>query len=246
MAVVEKTVDLIGDEALCNILIEREIPEGFPTDLYDDTVKSLRMQSLYSIIGLISVTLDNVTSMSGECISSCRQLKRISLPKLTAISSSGIRDNPELEELECPKVTTISNYGLANNPKLRRVVLPQVKVIDQGAFYGSGAVTQAEFPRLETINSYGIAAMVLLEQIDLPSIKTIGADFMYANSQCTVVNIGPYITSINANAFKKTSEDLVINLAVAEGAVSGAPWGATGATINYNVPYSGTVPMPED
>ena len=69
---------------------------------------------------------------------------------------------------------------------------------------------------------------------------------MNSDSHCTVVNIGPYITSIATNAFAKTSDDLVINLAVAEGAVSGAPWGATGATINYNVPYSGTVPMPED
>lgn len=246
MAVVEKTVDLIGDDALCDIILSREVPEGFPTDLYDDTVKNIRMQALYYISGLISITFENVTSISGECISHCPDLKKIVMPKLGAIPSSGIRDNYELEEVEFPMVTSISNYGLSSNYKLKRAVFPQLRVADVGAFYGCGAVTHAEFPRLETINSYGIAALVLLEQIDLPSIKTIGSDFMYADSHCTVVNIGPNITSINASAFKKTSEDLVINLAVAEGVVSGAPWGATGATINYNVPYSGTVPMPED
>lgn len=43
--------------------------------------------------------------------------------------------------------------------------------------------------------------------------------------------------TIDASAFGDcTQNDLVINCAFAEGAVSGAPWGATNATINYNVP----------
>ena len=43
--------------------------------------------------------------------------------------------------------------------------------------------------------------------------------------------------TIDASAFGDcTQNDLVINCAFAEGAVAGAPWGATNATINYNVP----------
>ena len=43
--------------------------------------------------------------------------------------------------------------------------------------------------------------------------------------------------TIDASAFADcTQNDLVINCAFAEGAVSGAPWGAENATINYNAP----------
>ena len=46
-------------------------------------------------------------------------------------------------------------------------------------------------------------------------------------------------------AFQNAPEGLVINLPVAEGAISGAPWGATNAIINYDTPYAGTVPIPQ-
>ena len=42
---------------------------------------------------------------------------------------------------------------------------------------------------------------------------------------------------INAQAFVDcTQSNLVIDCGFAEGAVADAPWGATNATINYNVP----------
>lgn len=246
MAVVEKTVDLIGDAAMCDILISREVPEGYPTDIYDDTVKYLKMNALYGTKGLHLVHLAALNSIGTESITHCPDLVKVEAPLAGSIASSGIRDNPLLEEVDAPLVTSISSYAFSSDSKLKKAVFPKAVVLDQGAFYGCGAVIQAEFPRVETIGNYAIGSFVLLEQLDLPSVKTIGYDLVYADSHVTVVNIGPNITSINASAFRKTSEDLVINLAVAEGVVSGAPWGATGATINYNVPYSGTVPMPED
>lgn len=246
MAVVEKTVDLIGDEALCNIFLSREIPEGLPTDIYDDTVKYLKMHSIYGISRLTSLHLEALQSIGGESIGHNPDLERVEVPVATSISSSGIRDNPKLEEVIAPLVTSIGSYAFSTDTSLKKAIFPSVTYLDQGAFYGCGGVTEAQFPRLQTIGNYAIGNFVLLEQLDLPSVKTIGYDLIYSDSHVTVVNIGPNITSINASAFKKTSEDLVINLAVAEGVVPGAPWGATGATINYNVPYSGTVPMPED
>jgi hypothetical protein len=44
-------------------------------------------------------------------------------------------------------------------------------------------------------------------------------------------------TSIDSTAFKNCTNLTTINVPWAQGAVSGSPWGATGATINYN--YTG-------
>ena len=40
MAVVEKTIDIIGDEAFSNLIVSKTIPEGVPVDFYDDVVAS--------------------------------------------------------------------------------------------------------------------------------------------------------------------------------------------------------------
>jgi len=54
-----------------------------------------------------------------------------------------------------------------------------------------------------------------------------GLEYVYINNA----------QEINSAAFVNcTQSNLVIDCGFAEGAVSGAPWGATNATINYNVP----------
>ena len=73
----------------------------------------------------------------------------------------------------------------------------------------------------------------------------IGATILNGASSMEVLNIGPSITSIHANAFGGTPEGMIINLPVSEGAISGAPWGAPNAIINYDTPYAGTVPIPQ-
>ena len=42
MAVVEKTIDILGDETLSAFIIAREVPEGYPVDFYDEAVKTLK------------------------------------------------------------------------------------------------------------------------------------------------------------------------------------------------------------
>ena len=116
--------------------------------------------------------------------------------------------------------------------------------------YGSGVFSSC--PNLKTVNFQKMTNMgegcfsgnPTLEQIDLPSIKVIGSSAFYNCTGLKTVNIGPDIITIPANAFSGTSSDLVINLAVSEGAVANAPWGATNATINYDTPYAGEIPMP--
>ena len=90
-----------------------------------------------------------------------------------------------------------------------------------------------------------LSGCTALKQLDLPSAKTISATILNGATAMEVLNIGPGVTSINSNAFGGTPDGMIINLPIAEGAISGAPWGATNAIINYDTPYAGTVPIPE-
>ena len=244
MAVVEKTVDIIGDGGFCDILIERKVPEGYPTDIYDDTVQTLRNYALRGLADVTSITLTALTAFAQESISSCPNLVRIEVPNITTVAAHALRDNPLLEEVVMPNVVNIGNYAFTSCPSLKKICYPKLTTLGPGVFYACTNVEEIELPRLETIGEYAIASCIKVQQIDLPSIKSIGRDLLYADSQATVVNIGPNITTIHADAFRYKTDEFVINMAVPEGKVSGAPWGAVNATINYNVPYSGNVPMP--
>ena len=144
-----------------------------------------------------------------------------------------------------PLVMYLNSSCFAGCTALTKAIFSSVTIM-----YGSGVFSSC--PNLKTVNFQKMTNMgegcfsgnPTLEQIDLPSIKVIGSS---AFNNCTglkTVNIGPDIITIPANAFSGTSSDLVINLAVSEGAVANAPWGATNATINYDTPYAGDIPMP--
>lgn len=68
-------------------------------------------------------------------------------------------------------------------------------------------------------------------------ITSIGTATFGGIPELIDVVIPSSVTSIGDNAFVQCPDLTTINCGFAEGAVSGAPWGASGATINYN--YAG-------
>ena len=83
-----------------------------------------------------------------------------------------------------------------------------------------------------------LSSTTTLEKVVFPSTwADIKAGTCYGCTNLKEVHILCANPTIDESAFNGcTQNDLVINCAFAEGAVSGAPWGATNATINYNVP----------
>lgn len=74
-----------------------------------------------------------------------------------------------------------------------------------------------------------------LGTVEFPNATSIGVRAFGSCSALTSVNL-PNATSIGVSAFAGISPTAVINIGVAEGEISGAPWGAPeGVTINYGV-----------
>lgn len=88
---------------------------------------------------------------------------------------------------------------------------------------------------LKTINSYGFYRCRDLTLKELPpSIETIG-DYAFRECQSlTEITFGGTPETISHTAFYSCPNLATIRVPWAEGAVSGAPWGATNATITYN------------
>ena len=246
MAVVEQTIDIIGDDAFCAIILGRSIPGGMPVDIYDTDLRKLRNHALRNMSGLESVSFPNVTSVGSYAFAECPNLKRASLPLVTSLPERVFFSNSSLEELDLPKVTSIGQFCISGKA-LKRLELPSLTTTGNSGLilYSLPALEEVIVPRLATVGKTTFHTCTALKQMDLPSAVSLGSQFLSGCKALEVVNIGPNLKTIDSTAFQETPNGLVINLSIAEGEIAGAPWGAPNAIINYEVPYSGKVPMPE-
>jgi hypothetical protein len=65
-------------------------------------------------------------------------------------------------------------------------------------------------------------------------LTSIGNNAFYGCSKLNTITFEGTPTNIGSGAFGNCYNLAIINVPWAEGEVSGAPWGATKATINYN------------
>lgn len=88
---------------------------------------------------------------------------------------------------------------------------------------------------LTKIGAYGLYKLENLQGISIPAgVTEIGAYAMYGCSALTMVSFSGTPTTIATSAFSTCTNLAHIYVPWAENAVSGAPWGATKATIHYN------------
>ena len=107
--------------------------------------------------------------------------------------------------------TDLSNLiSRTNNTSL--TIPNSVTVIGANAFVGWAGLTSVTIPN---------------------GVTSIGTQAFQQCSGLTSVTIGTGVTSIGNNAFNKCSALTDIYIDKAEGSVSGAPWGATTATVHW-------------
>lgn len=160
---------------------------------------------------------------------------------LTKIGDSALQYCYLLQGITLPDaVTNIEKSAFAYCNKLSKVELPEsLTSIKSDAFSGCNSLRVLELPsQLESIGDRAFANGSLI-QIEFPaSLMTLGSNvFMNVRSLHTITFKGTP-TTISVNAFSgMNASPLTVNVPWAEGEVSGAPWGARNATINYN--YTG-------
>ena len=153
---------------------------------------------------------------------------------ITIIRDYAFYENKNLELTSLPEgITRIGKNAFNNCTNLALTSMPSVSSIGEYAFYYCSSLN------INTISASYIKERAFAYCYSLTEITINGETFISysAFSNCeslTKVTFNNSNVSISSGAFSSCPNLTNIYVPWAEGAVSGAPWGATNATIHYN------------
>lgn len=206
---------------------------------------------------------DTVTKIGRYALAGDTELTSASFTAVTEVAGSAFNGCNGLESVNMPEVVTISESGFAQCRKLRRVTMPKVKSLGMNAFSQCSALETFDMSSVESIGSECFYYCTNIKTLTFgDSIKSVGyGAFRYCSELKGSVTFGKNLVTIQGSAFYNTGVTEVhfknkptdlnsrafdgakirdIYVPWAEGEVSGAPWGATGATVHYNTPVEET------
>jgi hypothetical protein len=160
MAEFINTVDVLGDTAVMDSLIERTITE------FKD---------------------DKVTVLGNGALAMCKELKTVSIPNVTMIQSDAIRGGDSLETVYAPNMVTVGSGGLQDNIALQSICLPKATSILANALRQCYALEYVELPEVQEFGGYvfesdlALKAVVIRQVNTVPSITTTTFHYMYGS-----------------------------------------------------------------
>lgn len=199
-----------------------EIPDGTPSSLFADKISEVYEKGKSESSGSGGDT--TAAYDEGYEQGKADEAKRLLEARATGTEPSG----DIVIEAE-----TIAEGAFAYCKTITNVVLPNAISLGNTAFYQT-AITSITMPKVETI--YGSAFYMSRNMTDIvlpATLKSIGATaFGYTVLKTVTFEGTP--ESISTNAFTGSNQLIDIYVPWSEGAVAGAPWSATKATIHYN------------
>ena len=165
---------------------------------------------------LINAKMYGYTKIRGYLFYDCTNLVHVSLPEsLTSIGQYTFRRCTNLAFTSLPEgLTSIGGSAFEDCTSLALTSLPEgITSIGQYAFQNCTNLALTSLPEGLTSIDYGA---------------------FYNCTSLTSITFKGTPASIASNAFSGCTNLTDIKVPWAEGAVSGAPWGATNATITYN------------
>lgn len=140
--------------------------------------------------------------------------------EITSIQASAFQECVYLEDFDLTRITYIGNSAFSGCLKLpvRNLDFKKVETIDDYAFYNC-----------TSDNMDG------LDYVKFESIKAIGDNAFEKVTSLDKIKILNKPNSISNSAFINCKNLTEIHVCWSEGEVANAPWGATNATIYYNI-----------
>ena len=201
-----------------------DVPSGTPTSQYSAKIGEIQSGgggSDEEFIKMVERSATEITLTSG----------------LTNIRSYAFYLYSTLTSVEMPdSLTSIGNYAFRGCMYLAITSLPDsITTIGEYAFQSCGKLALTSLPdSLTTISKYAFFGCPKLAITSVPASVTSIGIYAFYNATFKEITFKGTPTSIGTAAFGGCTYLKTIRVPWSSGAVSGAPWGATKATIIYN------------
>lgn len=151
------TIDLLGDDAVMDSIIDRSI-----TEFKDNVVTTVGTYVFSRCAALKTVDCPSVTSVAASAFEDCTALEDVNLPALTAVGSYMFRRCKGLKSISLPGVTGTTGYlAFETCTSLESVDMPNATEVGVYSFQGCVALTKADFPSAKKICAGGLQGVNL-------------------------------------------------------------------------------------
>ena len=141
------TIDVLGDDAVIDSIINRTI-----TEYKDNTITKVGTYAFSKCTALVTVDVPNADYLANFAFSGCTALKTVNIPNVTTISDSVFASCEKLESVTAPKLTTLNSSDFRDCKALKSVKLPALeKIVGSSNFAGCTALERADFAKLSAI-----------------------------------------------------------------------------------------------
>ena len=210
-------------------------------EMNNDNWTSLPNYIFYYATGITHFKLPSaLTAIPQYGFSNCTSLASVEIGDAVRIIGSYAFDHcTALETIDFNGVTTIGSYAFDHCTALETIDFNGVTTIGSNAFQYTGFKKLTIPSTITSIASSAFAYCTSLEEVVLePTMTSMSNPYIFGGcASLKKVYIKKSFSSLNSNTFN--GDDAITDIYVpwASGAVSGAPWGATNATVHYDTVY---------
>ena len=130
------TTDLLGDDAVCDGIIDRSLPE-----YADNRITSIGEYTFYNCANMTKIDLPNVISVGVFSFYGCSAVQTINLPVAVEIGNYAFYNEYAMESIYIPVATSLGKSSIRYCTSLPKIDLPKAMFIDTYAFYNCSALT---------------------------------------------------------------------------------------------------------
>ena len=122
------TIDVVGDQALIDSIIDRSI-----TEYHDDHISTIGSLAFHQCSNLASVRIPNATSIKPNAFNRCVALENIEVPEVIEIGNFAFNECNKLKQIALPKATAIPYMGFAQCKTLIKIDAHVASNVGEGA-----------------------------------------------------------------------------------------------------------------
>ena len=208
--------------------------------------KSFGLFAFYNCVNLINISLPAAETLDRGVFSGCTKLEDAALPMCRQIGYEcfygtkigGAQTFASLQTII--SASGSGTYGAFYATPITEIHLPACAVIGgvadraiNGTFAACTSLTVADLPACQTIGPYTFSGCSALFSVYCPEVQVIGKNAFASCTALATIDLPSSVASIDSTAFTGCRNLLTININKPQGSISGAPWGATNAQVNW-------------